>query len=49
MRSKEYDAFVLAFDNIDVRVLSDKELQSYADICEEGLLEAQREIYKRRL
>lgn len=49
MRSKEYAAFVNAYNDIDVRYLSDKELQSYADICESGLLEAQREIYKRRL
>lgn len=49
MRSKEYDAFVLAFDNIDIRDLTDNELKHYADICENGLLEAQREIYKRRL
>lgn len=49
MRSKEYDTFVMAFDNIDIRGLTDDELKHYADICENGLLEAHREIYKRRL
>lgn len=49
MRSKEYTDFINAYDNIDVRVLSDDELKHYTDICENGLLEAHRETYKRGL
>ena len=47
MRSKEYAAFVKAYDDIDVRCLSDNELQRYASVCQNGLLEANRELYKR--
>ena len=47
MRSKEYTAFVKAYNDIDVRCLSDKELKSYADLCNNGLSEAFREFYKR--
>lgn len=49
MRSKEYTAFVKVYDDIDVRSLSDKELKEYADLCNNGLLEAQNELYKRGL
>lgn len=49
MRSKEYDAFVLAYDNIDVRAFTDEELKNYADLCNNGLIEANRELYKRGL
>lgn len=49
MRSKEYAAFVKAYDDIDVRFLSDEELKEYADLSNNGLLEAQNELYKRGL
>lgn len=49
MRSKEYDAFVLAYDNIDVRAFTDEELKHYADLCNNGLLEANEELYRRGL
>lgn len=49
MRSKEYAAFVKAYDNIDVSSLSDEELKKYADLCNNGLLEANRELYRREL
>ena len=49
MRSKEYTAFVKAYNNIDVRFLSDEELKHYAGVCDNGLLEAQDELYKRGL
>ena len=47
MRSKEYEAFVKACDDIDVKTLSNEELQHYADLCNNGLIEANRELYKR--
>lgn len=47
MRSKEYKTFCEAYDNVDVKTLSDKELKSYADLCNNGLSEAFREFYKR--
>lgn len=49
MRSKEYTAFVKAYDNIDVHSLSDEELKKYADLSNNGLLEAQNELYRRGL
>lgn len=49
MRSKEYTAFVKAYDNIDVHSLSDEELKKYANLSNNGLLEAQNELYKRGL
>lgn len=49
MRSKEYKTFCEAYDNVDVKTLSDEELKSYADLCDNGLLEANRELYKRGL
>lgn len=45
--SKEYEAFLKAYDNINVRDLSDEELKKYADLSNNGLLEAQNELYKR--
>lgn len=47
--SKEYEEFLKAYDNIDVRSLSDEELKKYADLSNNGLLEAQNELYKRGL
>ena len=47
--SKEYEAFLKAYDNIDVRSLSDEELKKYADLSNNSLLEAQNELYKRGL
>lgn len=49
MRSKEYTAFCEAYDNVVIEALTDEELQSYADLCNNGLLEANRELYKRGL
>ena len=49
MRSKEYDNFVKAYNDIDVSCLSDNELKHYAGVCDNGLLEAQNELYKRGL
>lgn len=49
MRSKEYDAFVLAYDNIDVRAFTDEELKHYAAVCNNGLIEANEELYRRGL
>ena len=49
MRSKEYTAFVKAYDNIDVHSLSDEELKKYADLSNNSLLEAQDELYRRGL
>lgn len=45
--SKEYEEFLKAYDNIDVRSLSDEELKKYADLSNNGFLEAQNELYKR--
>lgn len=47
--SKEYEEFLKAYDNIDVRSLSDEELKKYADLSNNGLLEAQNELYRRGL
>ena len=47
--SKEYAAFIKAYDNIDVHSLSDEELKKYADLSNNGLLEAQDELYRRGL
>ena len=47
MRSKEYTAFCEAYDNIDISKLSDEELKDYANKCDNGLIEANRELYKR--
>ena len=47
--SNEYEAFLKAYYNIDVRSLSDEELKKYADLSNNGLLEAQNELYKRGL
>ena len=49
MKSKEYAAFVKAYDGIYPRYLTDEELQGYADLCNNGLIEANRELYKRGL
>ena len=49
MRSKEYAAFVKAYDDIDVRCLSDEDLQHYAVVSQNGLIEAEEEKYKRGL
>lgn len=49
MRSKTYAAFVKAYDDIDPSALTDEELQSYADLCDNGLIEANRELYERGL
>ena len=45
--SKEYAAFIKAYDDIDVSSLSDEELKHYANKCDNGLIEANRELYKR--
>lgn len=47
--SKEYEEFLKAYDNIDVRSLSDEELKKYADLSNNGLTEAFRELYRRGL
>ena len=47
MRSKEYTAFCEAYDNIDISKLSDEELKDYANKCDNCLIEANRELYKR--
>lgn len=47
--SKEYEEFLKAYDNIDVRSLSDEELKKYADLSNNGLLEANNELYRRGL
>lgn len=47
--SKEYEAFLKAYDNINVMGLSDEELKKYADLSNNGLLEAQNELYRRGL
>ena len=47
--SKKYEEFLKAYDNIDVRSLSDEELKKYADLSNNGLLEAQNELYRRGL
>lgn len=47
--SKKYKAFREDFDNVDVKTLTDEELKNYADLCNNGLLEAQNELYKRGL
>lgn len=49
MRSEEYKIFCEAYDNVDVSTLTDEELQGYADVCNNGLVEANRELYKRGL
>lgn len=47
--SKEYEEFLKAYDNIDVRSLSDEELKKYADLSNNGLIEASEELYRRGL
>ena len=47
--SKEYEAFLKAYNSINVRSLSDEELKKYADLSNNSLLEAQNELYKRDL
>lgn len=47
--SKEYDAFIKAYDDIDVSSLSDEELKHYADLCGNACLEVMNELYKRGL
>jgi hypothetical protein len=49
MRSKEYAAFFEAYESIDVRQLADDELKDYAAMCNNALIEAQNELYKRGL
>lgn len=44
-----YFDFVDAYDNVDVRKLSDKNLQRFRDLCENGVLEADRELRRRGL
>lgn len=44
-----YLYFVNAYDNIDVSKLSDKDLQRFRDLCENSVLEADRELRKREL
>lgn len=44
-----YIYFVDAFDDIDISKLSDKDLKQFRDICDNGLIEADRELYKRGL
>lgn len=43
-----YLYFVNAYDNIDVSKLSDKDLQRFRDLCKNSVLEAGRELMKRR-
>ena len=47
--SKEYEAFLKAYNSINVRSLSDEELKKYVDLSNNSLLEAQNELYKRGL
>ena len=49
MRSKEYAAFFEAHESIDISQLSDDELKDYAVMCNNALIEAQNELYKRGL
>ena len=49
MESNKYAAFVNAYDNLDISALTDEELQEYADLCDNGLIEANRELYERGL
>lgn len=49
MGNKEYAAFVKAYDEIDPKALTDEELKNYSDLCNNGLIEAQEELYKRGL
>lgn len=44
-----YFDFVDAYDNVDVRKLSDKVLQRFRDLCNNGVLEAERELRRRGL
>lgn len=44
-----YLYFVNAFDNIDVSKLSNKDLKQFRDICDNGLIAANGELYKRGL
>lgn len=45
----EYEEFLKAYDNIDVRGLSDEELKKYADLSNNGLIEASEKLYRRGL
>jgi hypothetical protein len=49
MRSKEYAAFFEAYESIDISQLSGDELKEYAVMCNNALIEAQNELYKREL
>ena len=47
--SNEYKAFLKAYDDIDIKLLSDDELQKYCDLCHNGVIEAYEELRKRGL
>ena len=46
---ESYLYFADAYDDVDVSKLSDKDLQQFRDMCENGLSEAHRELCKRKL
>lgn len=47
--SEEYEAFLKAYNSINVSNLSDDELKRYADLSNNGLTEAFKELYRRGL
>ena len=47
--SNEYKEFLQAYDNINIESLSNDELQSFKALCDNGVIDAQREERKRGL
>lgn len=47
--SNEFEDFLQAYDNINIESLSNDELQSFKALCDNGVIDAQREERKRGL
>lgn len=47
--SHEFEEFLIAYDNINIESLSNDELQSFKALCDNGVIDAQREERKRGL
>lgn len=47
--SKEYEAFLKVYDDIDLEALSDEELKKFHKLCYNGYIAAVEELYKRAL
>lgn len=47
--SKEYEAFLKAYDDIDLEALSEEELDKFCSLCNNGYTDAIKELRKRGL